>query len=66
MVVLSIPLQMSLLATNEAPNIQWCMAAKNEPANAPVVEQARQPGNSTRDDLCALCLARVPWLPVDR
>jgi hypothetical protein len=42
MVVLSISLQMSLLATNEAPNIQYCMAARNEPANAPVVEQARQ------------------------
>jgi hypothetical protein len=23
-------------------NIQGCMAARNEPANAPVVEQARQ------------------------
>jgi hypothetical protein len=44
MVVLSIPLQMSLLATNESPNIPWRMAAGNEPANAPVVEQARQPG----------------------
>ena len=42
MVVLSIPLQMSLLATSEAPNFQRCMAPSNKPANAPVVEQARQ------------------------
>lgn len=50
MVVLSIPLQMSLLATNEAPDFQWRMAASNEPANAPVAEQARQyrPGRTMR------------------